>query len=288
MAGSFTKKRIQVNISLASGTFDGSNNTIQLQGLRVECHVKKGGHPSKNECKLKVYGLSDADMNKLTTMPSKDKNALVVHKSIVQVLAGDSDGMAVVFSGNIVSAFAAYQSPPNLAFEVTAMEGYYPSIAPSKPKSFKGVTQVSTILKTLAGEMGYSYEDGGVDATLNSPILEGSAWAQASEVADSCDLEFGADDGVMFAAPRHGVRSGYVPLISPDSGLREYPVFDKEGLRFSCLYNPALRLGGAVSVKSAVKVACGTWRIHGLDHQLESENPNGKWFSDVRATWIGS
>ena len=288
MAASFTQKILQVDITLLKGTFNGTDNTVTLRGLRTHCQITKGGEPSKNSCKMKVYGMLMADMQKLTTIPGKSETPLVVHNSIMRVQAGDLNGMNLAFQGNITSAFASYKSPPNLVFEMEAMSGYYPAIQPSKPKGYKGPTPVVGIFQGLASEMGVGFENNGVTATVQNPYLEGSPYDQAASLADMCNLEFGIDDGTMFIAPRGNSRTGNAVLISPQTGLKEYPVFDKEGLHFDCLYNPALKLGGLVSVQSSIQLATGTWRIHGLVHNLEAENPGGKWLSTVKCTRIGA
>lgn len=286
---SFNQKILQANLTLTTGTFGtGKGNTVQLSGLRMDAEIEKGGHPSKNKAKLKIYGMLESDMNMLTTIPAKSGKALAVHKSLIQILAGDPFGLAVAFQGEITGAWASYQSPPNLFFHLEALEGFYPAIAPVVPKSFKGGTSVSSIMASLADQMGYAFEDNGVTVQLASPYLHGTAYQQAAAVAAAAGIEFGIDDGTLFIAPRGSARKGHAPLISAATGLMEYPVFDKKGLKFSCLYNPGLRLGGLCAVQSVIPVACGTWRINGLHHQLESENPGGKWLSKVSASWVGN
>lgn len=285
---SFTRKILQANLTLTTGTFDGVNNTKQVTGLRMDAEIEKGGHPSKNKAKLKVYGMLESDMNMLTTIPAKSAKPLAVHKSLIQVLAGDEYGLAVAFQGEITGAWTSYQSPPNLFFHLEALEGFYPAIAPVVPKSFKGGTAVSQLMQTLASQMGYAFEDNGVTSQLVSPYLHGTSYQQAAAVAAAANIEFGIDDGTLFIAPRGMARKGMAPLISAATGLKEYPIFDKKGLKFSCLYNPSLKLGGLCVVQSVIPVACGTWRINGLHHQLESESPGGKWLSKVSASWVGN
>ena len=285
---SFTRKILQANLTLTSGTFDGVNNTKQVTGLRMEVEIEKGGHPSKNKAKLKIFGMLAADMNMLTTLPGKSEKALSVHKSLVQILAGDEYGLAVAFQGEVTGAWVSYQSPPNLFFHLEALEGFYPAIAPVKPASFKGGVPVATLMASLASQMGYAFEDNGVTTQLVSPYLSGSAYQQAAAGVAAAGIEFGIDDGTLFIAPKGSARKGTAPLISAATGLKEYPIFDKKGIKFTCLYNPGLKLGGLCAIQSVVPVACGTWRINGLHHHLETENPSGKWESKISASWVGN
>ena len=284
MSSSFTKKSLIAYLTLAGATFDGENNTKIVDGLRMDAEIKKGGHPAKNTLKLKIYGMPSADMDALTTLAFKPMR---VKKNLIRLQAGDSGIMTTVFQGDITAAYASYSSPPNLLFHVEAAEGYYPSIATSRSKGFKGGTSVVQLMQNLAQQMGYGFENNGVDSILASPYLIGSSMQQASALAEAADLEFGVDDGVLFIAPRNRPRAGEAPLISAETGMKEYPTFDKNGLKFTCLYNPGLKLGGLCVVQSKVPVANGTWRIHGLDHTLSSEDPSAKWESKVHATQPG-
>ena len=284
---SFTQKILQVNLTLVNDTFDGNNNTKTIDGLRVDCDTEAGGQPSKNKAKIKIYGMLKNDMDRLTTLPATANKPMAVQHNKVQVLAGDENGMSVVFEGEISEAFSNYHQPPNLYFSIEAIAGFYPSIAPVAPKSFKGGVSVSSIMSTLASQMGYTFEDTGVKVNLRSPYLAGTAMQQAGAVANAANIEFGIENGKLFIAPRGMGRSGLAPLISPETGLEEYPVFDKKGIKFSCLYNPALKLGGMVNLQSSIPVCCGTWRIISLKHTLACLQPGGKWLSKVEATWLG-
>ena len=289
MSSSFTQKILQANITLIDGTFgEGQGNQVQLHDLRMTCDIEKGGHPSKNKMKLIVYGMLEADMNKLTTIPARANKPLAVHKNLVTILAGDKNGLAVAFTGEITNAHASYQSPPNLEFKIEAIEGFYHALAPIGPTSVKGNASVASLMSKLAQQMGYDFQNNGVTGQLHNPYLAGPAFQQCSDIAAAANIEFGIDNNILFIAPRGGPRKGTVPLISKDTGLKEYPVFDKKGLKFECLYNSGIILGGSVVVKSDISVACGTWRVNGLKHKLAALMPSGHWHTSVSASYVGS
>lgn len=282
---SFTQKLLTVTITLASGTFANGSNQITLSGLRTEVEIDKAGHPSKNQAKIKIYGMLEADMNKLTTVSFK---ALAVRKNFIQVQAGDENGMGVAFQGEITGAWANYKTPPNLVFTIEAHEGYYPAIAPCAPKSWKGSASVSQIMRSLASQMGYAFEDSGVTTQIHNPCLTGTAYHQAAQLAAAANIEFGIDNGTLFIAPRGTQRGATaVPLLSAQTGMKECPTFDKKGIKVECLYNPGISLGGCIKVDSQVKAACGTWRVNGLKHHLSALHPGGPWLSSINASWVG-
>lgn len=284
---SFTIKQLSVVITLASGTFANGSNQIALDDLRIAVSIEKAGNPSKNEAKIKVYGMSASDMNRLTTVAFR---ALAVKKNFVQVLAGDAEnGMNVAYQGEIAGAYANYNAQPHVDFSMDCVEGYYPAIAPCAPKSYKGGVAVATIMQTLATQMGYTFENTGVALQIRSPYLTGSAMQQAQQLAQAANIEFGVDNGKLFICPRGTARvtGTVVPLISPETGMRGYPSFTKEGIELTTLYNPGIVQGSLINVQSSIPVACGNWRVNKLSHDLESIKAGGKWESKVKASWVG-
>ena len=286
---SFTQKILQANLTLVGGkTFDGKNNTKIVSGLRMECDVEKTGSPAKNGCKLKIYGMLENDMTSFTTLPGTADKPLAVRQNLMQILAGDVSGMATVFQGEITEAWTDFHAQPNLYFRIAGVAGYYPSIAPVQPRSYKGSVKVSTLMSALAQQMGYAFQDAGVTASLKCPYLHGTAMQQVQAIAAASNIEYGVDDNVLFIAPRGQPRPGTAPLISPQTGLHGYPTFDKKGIKFKCMFNPNLQQGGLCVVQSQIQVCCGTWRIISLKHHLSCLLPNGKWHSEVEASYVGS
>jgi hypothetical protein len=219
-------------------------------------------------------------MNALTTTAF---SPLVARKNLIRLQAGDADGMAVAFQGEITGAWAVYHEPPELYFMVHALSGYYPAVTPAQPKGFQGATPVAPAMAALAAQSGYAFENNGVDSVVANPYLYGSPYQQAAQLAEMAGLEFGVDDETLWIAPGGRQRLGAVPLVSKDTGLVGYPIFDKDGLKVSCEYSAAFQMGGVIEVQSAVPSANGLWRIHKLEHELDADAPGGKWESKIRA-----
>ena len=290
MVASFTKRILRINLTLAQGTFDTGKNSLTLQGFRAEAIVKKSGADSKNHCTLKIYGMSQAHMDSLTTLPSQSKQELAAFNNLVQVLAGDSISgqFSLVFEGNIVTASASYQSPPNLVFKIDAVEGYYSARAPASPISIFGTVPAVQAFQQIAATMGKPLENSGVTRTVSNVYLQGTSYEQLQTLGAATDTKVGVDNGVVFIVPKGDGRSGTVPLVSPQTGLKEFPILDKEGIKFETLYNPLIKFNSAVQVQSSVKNVSGVWIVHDLETHLESENPSGKWISKCSAALPGN
>ncbi|MDB5608231.1 MAG: hypothetical protein JWP25_5131 [Bradyrhizobium sp.] len=99
-------------------------------------------------------------------------------------------------------------------------------------------------------------------------------------------VAFDDDNGVMAILPKQGARNGTAPTLDPTNGtLIGYPSYIGPGqIGLECLYNPAIRWMGNVNVQNSfVSGANGTWRVNNLTHNLESQIPDGAWFSEITA-----
>lgn len=301
MSGSFTQKRLSATIKLAVGSFgDTGANTVTYPdpagagAFRISLVVDKYGALSQNTARVRLYGLPVSVMNQLTHLSF---NPLEFPNNTISVSAAEGAApLSLVYAGNILAARADYSGAPEVFLDVQCMTGYYGKLAAVPPTSYQGATDVSGAMAQLAAQLGFGFEDNGVKSTLFSPYLPGSAWQQAVKLSKSAGIDMYLDDDVLAICPRGVARAqvGDVPVVAAGSGLVGYPTFDKMGISFRCLYDPSIVLGGLVQLRSVVTVvngenqpspANGQWRVVSLGHVLESEKPEGEWFSTV---WVST
>ena len=149
--------------------------------------------------------------------------------------------------------------------------------------SFKGAADVAGIMSSLAGLMGYSFENNGVQATLSNPYLHGTAYRQAEKCAHDADINWTLDNGKLAIWPKGKARAGDTPLISKDTGMVGYPGYNKQGIMVTTLFNPAIVYGSMIQVQSSLTPACGKWIVYTLVHDLASETTDGPWFTQMLA-----
>lgn len=287
MASSFTQKKIRLQITLAAGQFGaGQGATKIVEELQTNCIIAKPGMPSKNECRVRVYGMLQADMEQIATLGFSAK---VVRRNLLQVFAGESDGLASVFQGEIVGAWLDYTKPPQVFLELHAMTGVYSAVAPAKPVSLKGPSKILPLMETLSKAAGFAFENGGVEGVLDNPYVDGDLFSQLTTVASSAQVNWGLDDNTVYTTKHNTPRVNVTAFTSPSSGMVGAPLFDRRGMAVKMLFNPNVRLGGALHVEgSTVKNANGVWRIHGMEHHLDANDPaGGQWFTIARLTVPG-
>jgi hypothetical protein len=282
---SFSQKLINVSLDLASGEFQGGGNSAMLSGLRVTCHISVTGGPTQSEAEVAIYGLPLSMMNQLSNVGAQYNKSL---PNGITIYAGDAEmGMNLVFAGQIFTAFVDARGMPEVAFRVLAKPGYYDKIKPADPISIQGAADVSGLMSQIAGKMGLGFEDAGVKVKLANPYFPGTLMMQAAQIAEHAGIEWIVDKGTLAIMPAGKPRAGGAVLISPQTGMVGYPLFNENEVIVQSLYNPAVQYGGLIEIKSDLTAANGTWIVRSLDYYLDSLVPRGKWFMVVGAYIAG-
>lgn len=280
-------------------TFSGGNAgtvTFNARGkfaLRTHCRILHAGGFNYGTMELSIYGLSLQHINQLSTY---GRRYLPDPSFRVKVDAGDDiNGMSTVFVGSIRQAWADMKAMPNCPFHVLATmnvgaEGNQgnASSKPINPSSYQGSTDVATMIQKVASQVGLSFENHGVNTKLADPYFWGSPWKQIKEILDAAGVEGVIDNGVMAIWPKSGSRAGGGLLISPQTGMRDYPSFTEYGVQVRYEFHKAIQYGTIMTIQSDIKPACGDWKIIRIDYDLQSNTPHGNWFAILDGTQLGA
>jgi hypothetical protein len=286
MAKSFTRKYIECQFILAEGDF-GGGNTLTVpggaNGLTMSVSITKPGLPDKNKANIKITGLSLAHMEQLTTlgfMPMESQ------KNLCQVRAGADDNIAVVFEGEITKAFPDMNGAPDIQMDIEAESGAYPQLIPEAPVSVQGEAPVADLIQTECANMGYTFKNEGVTASVRNAVFNGSPLEKIQFIAKQVGAEIILDDRTVILLPGDGTpREGDAVLLTPETGLLGYPTFTQDGIQCKCLFNPNLQIGGQVKIESIVPKATGHWKIVKLTHNISTKD---EWNSDIEAQYVGA
>lgn len=298
--GGFVKRQIDVTFRLGSGSFNTqAQNTVKGEGLRVEATIARAGSVGMPTLTCRIYGLTQDIMTSVSTLGTV-YGALFNNEITLE--AGDETGKASVFIGIIDTAWADYEDPANPALEVRAHAGLLEATRPLAPSAFTGPTDVATIIAGLANQMGWQFENNGVSVILRGgqgggPYFSGTGREQVLAAAKAAHIHGWMDSDptgskVIAIWPWDGVRNTAAPLISKDTGMDGYPVWEQNALRVKTLFNPSVAasgigpggilIGGTVQVKSVVPNATGVWQVFSVTHELDSNVEDGRWFTTAR------
>ena len=145
----------------------------------------------------------------------------------------------------------------------------------------------SKLMEQWAVEAGYTLENNGVNASVRNTVYRGSPVDKAKTLARDVGIELIIDDGKFVIMPKGGNVDGNAVMVDPQHGLLGYPQFSNDGISFNMIFDPNLKIGGLVQIKSVVPRASGVWKVTKISTKLEAYIPNGgAWESSVSATWV--
>lgn len=279
---SFTRKRIDLTITLGEGQFgDDGSNTVTLTGLRVQADIQSYGGDSMPQTQLRVFGLPMSMMNQLTTIGPVN-SAIMLKNSILVAAGDDENGMETVYSGVIWTAFGQFDGSPEVPLNIVAVGGLDAAVKPVGALSYSGTVDVATIMQELANTMGLTFENNGVQVQLSNPYFPGTALMQVRSCARAAAIRYVIDRGTLAIWPKDGARTiADIPKISTATGMIGYPAFSSNGIEIGCEFNSKIIPGGVFEVESSLNVACGKWRAMTVSHAIDSEAPDGRWFTHI-------
>jgi len=277
---SYVERALSFTFTLGKGSFGlTGQNTVTVKGLRAHVTILKNGAPSMSHAEMRIYGLTPAIMNSLSTLGAPRP---MERDNTVSISAGDaSNGMAVVYQGTVQDAWQNFDDQPNTFLEIISFVSTFINLQPIPPTSFPGSADVATIMSGLATQAKRNFENNGVQVKLAYPYLAGTILMQAQELARQANIEF-FDDGSTFAIwPKTGTRGGAIPLIGPNSGLVNYPRYTSQGIALRSVFNPNILFGGQIKLETSLIAAQGTWYVNKVSYDLSAQIVNGPWFTDI-------
>ena len=284
MAKGFSIKTIQIAVTLGKGSFSEGGNTKTIEGLACEASIQKPGLPEKNSATVKIWGLKYEDMAELTMLAFKP---LESQHNLIAVKAGEQGGsLALVFQGEVTSAYADFNAAPDVCMEFEADSGSYPQQIAAPVATVKGEAKADQLFAQYAKEAGYTYRNEGVTGSVQNAWFPGSPVDKMAKLARDIGCELLIDDGEVIVLPAGQARKGNAVLLAKDTGLIGYPTFTQDGISCRCLFNPDLVYGGLIKVESIVPRASGAWKITKLTHSISAYVPGGgNWESQIEASY---
>ena len=261
------------------------DNTVVVEGLRSVADIDKAGGNQMSRVTVKIYGMALEAMNKLTMLSWLPMS---INKNTLQIDAIEGDVVTRVFDGTIANAWPDLQAEPDVCLHVEAQAGLHDQVKPVPPTTYKGDVDVVELLEDLTGKVDCTLENNGVEGVfLTNPYLPNTYMEQIKAVVEAANIDWFFDPPVLAICPKGMPRAGEAPLISPETGMVGYPVWDNTGITFKTLFNPAIVFGGSVKIESMVTQAAGEKVVQMVKHNLSSQVSGGPWFTTIKCTESG-
>lgn len=265
----------QINLQFTSA----NGKTVKLEGLRCSAVITNpGGNSAFGQLQLQVYGMTLDQMNEYSSTGS---NMVAVQDQSVTVTAGNQGGsLNQVFSGTLISSFIDLSNVPEVSFVCAAVAGYYNKAAPSAPNTYEGSQKAEDIIKSLAGQIGYAFENkNGATYILQNQYLSGSTIEQIQTVARNASFPLIIENNTVTIFPNDGSRDDIVVNLSAETGLVGYPSYWEAGFVVKSEFNPIITIGRVINLKSQIPKANGKFPIQYVTHELSTLTPDGPWFT---------
>lgn len=283
--------RYVITLALPGAAFVGEagKNTITLQGLRSQVVIENAGGAMMGTLRAQIFGVTASDMNTLTSLLWQTP---VVGNftsfNTIQVWAVDGAQETLVYNGIILNCWGVYTAMPEVYLLIEAQIGYNQLVQSALPTSVQTDTNVATVMEKIATQMGFQFENNGVNiAVPKGTYLSNTAMEQARKLAQMYRFWMYLDStnpNTLAIAPYGAARAMQLtPLVSPETGMIGYPLFNSTGVNLETKFNPGIVFGGPVSVQSSIPKANGTWTVVSMTHQLSSQMPGGPWKSTINA-----
>lgn len=284
---SFVQRRLKFEFKLNSGTFNNKKDadTVIISDIKASVVIEQPGGYQSNSCSLMLYGLSKELMDRLTVNPWLANN---LNRNHVIVSEGnEKDNMTVIFSGDIYSSYADYTNAPNVPFIVQCVIGFVDLLKPTDTIQFKGDVNISIIAKTLADRLGCLLDDfHKIKGTLTDAYYAGTDGQKLKKFAQDADIDIYYTPPLLSICPKGTPRNtSYIPVISSQTGLVDWPMMDSNGfITINILYNPQVFHGCIIDLRTEYPNCKGQFFVLSMFHALESQTPNGQWFTRLILT----
>lgn len=276
----FAQKLINVRFSLATGQFQGGGNTADLTGLRISARIDGPGGMEGMTASVAIWGMPLQMMNQLSLVGQQFM--AVTPQNTISITAGDTpSSLPLVYSGTIITACVDAGQMPNVCFRVESSLSSALNTIPVDAQGFDPI-DVAQYMQSLASQSTpkLDFENNGVNLKIPKVYLDGSVYTQIRSLARQAGIEYIIDRGKLSIWMLGQGPTG--ATIEPPNMIG-YPSFSQAYVYVKTLFDPTIRNGQIITIKSELTAACGRWQVYHVTHEIESQIPKGKWFTTIGA-----
>lgn len=230
---------------------DNSGNGLELGEFRVTFETVHWSLQEPGRALIRVYNLKPETEKRVQGLKEFSK---------VTLSAGYADPGApfgVIFSGNIIEAWAKRENPVDTYLEILAADGdqaynyavVSKTLAPGSTFNDQ-LKAIEEVLKPHGVTLGY-IPDLGNARMVRSRVMHGMARDYLRTIARSTNTSWYIDQGKVNFVPNDGVKPGEAIVLNSATGLIGRPEQAMNGIIARCLLNPNIRVQSQVSIDQA-------------------------------------
>lgn len=230
----------------------------------IEFDVTRNTLSSVNHCQIRIYNLNELNRNRLRF----NIYNYGTYRGI-NLKAGYGSNLVDVFIGNISQAWSVREGT-NFVTQIECYDGGFAFVNGQTNRQFGAFTPQSTILAALMQDLP-NVSLGAIGSYLGASPRSVSYSGNSSQILGELtgggffidnQKSFVLKDSEYYNAP------GGVHVIDASSGLLGTPVLEQNVVRFDMLFEPQLKAGAAVFLKSITNDnVSGIYKVTGVKHK---------------------
>jgi hypothetical protein len=219
---------------------------VDLSLMRIKFTVRQHDLQTPNSAVIRVYNLK------------KETAASITEGMQVTLSAGYQSDLGQIFTGQVIQSRRGRENAADGYLDIIAADGdtayTWATVNTSIAAGSTYQDRLSAIAKPMADKgvtLGY-VGDLPAGTLPRGKVLYGMARDHLRDMAQSTVSNWSIQSGNLNFYPKTGYVPGEAIVLSPDSGLIGIPEQTQDGIRATCLLNPALKVGGLVQIDSAL------------------------------------
>ncbi|MNO26507.1 hypothetical protein D3C76_163610 [compost metagenome] len=219
---------------------------LDVSMLRIVFAIKRTDGQTPNTANIRVYGLNRDTRNKIQTEYTN-----------VLLQAGYEQNYGVIFTGTAKKIIKGKESNTDPYLEVQAADGdtayNFSTVNTTISAGASQRDQIDQIIKVMKNK-GVTQGSVEVDDTQKLPrakVMYGMSRNYMRQSSASGGSSWTIQNGVLQVVPLTGVLPDQAVVLNSGSGLVGRPEQTNTGIKFRCLLNPFILVGGAVQINEA-------------------------------------
>ena len=268
----FDKRILKVGIEV--------NGQLQVyQDLKINVQCEKFANELQNTCDIEITNLKKETLNYILTETSP-YNPNKTPKVLTVDAGRESIGLSRVFEGNIASS--SVSQPPDVTLSLKALTKNF-SKGNISSVSYGANTQLSTISKGLADQLGLTLDFQASDSSVSNYNYSGAVLKQVKKINDVGQVSAYIDDNTLIVKNLNSPITNTLTIVNADTGMVGIPELTEHGIKVTFMYDGITKLGGLIQLTSKIYPAVnGRYTIYKLSYELT--NRDTPFYTTVEAS----
>ncbi len=267
----------------------GGNAVIVSYPLTLDLEIRRNTLASANTAHFKIYNLKQDTRRKVL----HDRYDTLTYRQIILNAGYELEPrLPVIFQGNIIYAYS-YRQKQDWVTEIEAFDGGFGRIngqvSSTVPAGYDIRSVIADVVRSIPKVALGSVGDVGVEQNSRGLVIMGNSWDVINQQIAPDANAFIDNEKAYVIGKNEYLESPNEPfVISPETGLLETPRRYNALLQVPILFEPRMRVGMLVEIRSAETYYNGQYVVIGVDHVGQISGAVGGRLITTISVWKGT